>query len=44
MLIESHLVAGRTAEAEREYARMIELNPPKIESVRMWWEKHPLRK
>ncbi len=44
MLIESHLVAGRTAEAEREFARMIELNPPKIESVRMWWEKHPRRK
>jgi tetratricopeptide (TPR) repeat protein len=44
LLIESHLVSRRTAEADREYERMIELNPPKIESVRQWWENHPLRR
>jgi tetratricopeptide (TPR) repeat protein len=44
LLIESHLVSRRTAEAQREYERMLELNPPKIDSVRRWWEGHPLRK
>ncbi|MEX2139579.1 MAG: tetratricopeptide repeat protein [Pirellulales bacterium] len=44
LLIESHLVTQRTAEAQREYERMIELNPPKIDAVRRWWENHPLRK
>jgi tetratricopeptide (TPR) repeat protein len=43
LLIECRLVAGRTAEAEKEYQRMMELNPPKAESIRQWWENHPLR-
>lgn len=43
LLIESRLVAGRIGDAQQEYERMIELNPPKIESVRQWWENHPLR-
>jgi Flp pilus assembly protein TadD len=44
LLIESHLVARRTADAQREYERMVELNPPKIDSVRLWWQNHPLRR
>ncbi len=44
LLIESHLVSQRAAEAERQYKRMIELNPPKVDSVRRWWENHPLRR
>jgi tetratricopeptide (TPR) repeat protein len=44
MLIESHLVGGRAVEAEREYKRLIDLNPPKIDSVRQWWQNHPLRR
>jgi predicted CXXCH cytochrome family protein len=43
LLIESHLVAGRPAEAEKEYKRLMELNPPKAETIRQWWENHPLR-
>jgi tetratricopeptide (TPR) repeat protein len=43
LLIECRLVAGRTAEAEKEYQRMMELNPPKAESIRQWWKNHPLR-
>lgn len=38
LLIQSHLLAGRRAQAEREYERMIELNPPNVEAVRRWWE------
>jgi tetratricopeptide (TPR) repeat protein len=44
LLIESLLQLQRTAEAEREYRRIIELNPPKVESIHAWWENHPLRK
>ena len=44
LLIECRLVEGRTDEAEQEYKRMMELNPPKAESIRQWWENHPLRK
>jgi tetratricopeptide (TPR) repeat protein len=44
LLIESRLVAGRLGDAQKEYERMIELNPPKIEAVRRWWESHPLRR
>jgi predicted CXXCH cytochrome family protein len=43
LLIECRLVAGRAAEAEQELNRMLELNPPKAESIRQWWEHHPLR-
>jgi hypothetical protein len=43
LLIESRLVAGRSGDAQTEYERMIELNPPKIEALRRWWEDHPLR-
>jgi tetratricopeptide (TPR) repeat protein len=43
LLIESRLVAGRAGEAQKEYERMLELNPPKVEAVRRWWENHPLR-
>jgi tetratricopeptide (TPR) repeat protein len=43
LLIESRLVAGRLDEAQIEYERMIELNPPKIEAIHRWWENHPLR-
>ena len=41
-LIECRLVAGQTDEAQREYDRMLELNPPKADSVRRWWAAHPL--
>ena len=43
LLIESQLVAGRLGDAQREYERMLELNPPKVESVQRWWDNHPLR-
>jgi tetratricopeptide (TPR) repeat protein len=43
LLIESRLIAGRIGEAQKEYERMIELSPPKIDTVRRWWENHPLR-
>jgi tetratricopeptide (TPR) repeat protein len=44
MLIECHLVAGRTDEAQQEYDRLIALNPPKLDSVRQWWQEHPRRR
>jgi hypothetical protein len=43
LLIESQLVAGRFDDAQREYERMLDLNPPKVESVQRWWDNHPLR-
>ena len=43
LVIESRLVAERAGDAQKEYERMIELNPPKVEAVRRWWENHPLR-
>ncbi len=43
LLVECHLVAGRTADARQEYERMIELNPPQLDAVRRWWNNHPLR-
>jgi tetratricopeptide (TPR) repeat protein len=44
LLVECRLVAGRLADAEKEYNRMIELNPPQIDALRRWWNNHPLRK
>jgi hypothetical protein len=44
LLIESLLIRGRTGDASREYDRLIELNPPKLDSVRRWWDNHPGRK
>ena len=44
MLIECHLVAGRTSEAEQEYERLIALDPPKPDSIRQWWQEHPRRR
>ena len=43
LLVECRLVAGRTADAEKEYNRMIELNPPQLDALRRWWNNHPLR-
>jgi len=43
LLIECRLVAGRIGDAQKEFERMIELNPPRIEASRRWWENHPLR-
>ncbi len=44
LLIECRLVANRTADAEKEYEQLLRLNPPKPDSIRLWWEEHPLRK
>jgi tetratricopeptide (TPR) repeat protein len=43
LLVECRLNAGRLDDAEREYERMIKLNPPQIDAVRRWWDNHPLR-
>jgi tetratricopeptide (TPR) repeat protein len=43
LLVECRLVAGRIDDAEKEFTRLLELNPPKAESIQLWWKKHPLR-
>jgi tetratricopeptide (TPR) repeat protein len=44
LLIECQLVAGQADEAQREYERLLAIGPPKADSIRRWWQEHPLRR
>jgi predicted CXXCH cytochrome family protein len=41
---ESLLAQGKLVAAEQAFAELVRLDPPGIETLRTWWEQHPLRK
>ena len=44
LLIECHLQLGDRAAADAEFQEIEAFGPPKLDSLRQWYQSHPLRK